>query len=78
MNEVSQTPLRASSYDQSSCSVGVVHLGLGAFHRAHQAVYLDRYMDLTGDLNWGIAAVNLRAEDSAGFAAAAAQKSAMF
>jgi len=42
----------------------VVHLGYGVFHRAHQAVYLDQ----TGDLHWGIAAVNLRAEQSQEFA----------
>jgi D-arabinitol 4-dehydrogenase len=55
----------ASQYDRSKCDVGVVHLGMGAFHRAHQAVYIDDYMDKTGDLRWGIAAVNLRATESA-------------
>lgn len=54
----------ASKYDRSECEVGVVHLGMGAFHRAHQAVYLDDYMDKTGDLRWGIAAVNLRASEA--------------
>ena len=52
--------IAASVYDRSSCQIGVVHLGFGAFHRAHQAVYLDSYMEKSGDLNWGIAAVNLR------------------
>ena len=47
-------------YNLSDCDIGVVHLGYSAFHRAHQAVYLDNYMELTGDLSWGIAAVNLR------------------
>jgi fructuronate reductase len=39
-------------------SVGIVHFGPGAFHRAHQADYIDRL--LTRDPRWGIAAVSLR------------------
>ncbi|MCP1326615.1 mannitol dehydrogenase family protein, partial [Halomonas sp. 707D4] len=41
-------------------AVGIVHLGLGAFHRAHQAVYLERYRQRTGDAQWGVSAANLR------------------
>ena len=29
------------SYDRSALSAGIVHFGVGNFHRAHQAVYLD-------------------------------------
>jgi fructuronate reductase len=39
-------------------SVGIVHFGPGAFHRAHQADYIDRL--LRDDPRWGIAAVSLR------------------
>ena len=35
-------------------SVGIVHLGWGAFHRAHQAIYTEDAMAETGDLSWGI------------------------
>ena len=59
----------ATKYDRSACEVGVVHLGFGAFHRAHQAVYLDDYMELSGDVRWGIAAVNLRESEAAHFEA---------
>ncbi|MEL6450092.1 MAG: mannitol dehydrogenase family protein [Pseudomonadota bacterium] len=76
MNRAAHAPIRATSYDRAACAVGVVHLGFGAFHRAHQAVYLDDYMDLTGDLRWGIAAVNLRGSESAAFEAAAADVAA--
>ena len=62
----------ATGYDRSECRIGIVHVGYGAFHRAHQAVYVDDYMEATGDLNWGIAAVNLRASESDAFADAAA------
>ncbi|UYG09743.1 mannitol dehydrogenase family protein [Halomonas sp. M4R1S46] len=40
--------------------IGVVHLGLGAFHRAHQAVYLERYRQRSGDTAWGLSSANLR------------------
>ena len=60
--------LKRSTYGRSGCGTGIVHLGFGAFHRAHQAVYVDRYMQETGDLRWGIAAINLRAPDSRDFA----------
>lgn len=59
-----------TGYDQSACDIGIVHIGYGAFHRAHQAVYVDDYMELSGDLRWGIAAVNLRTSEAAGFAQA--------
>ncbi len=39
---------------------GIVHLGLGAFHRAHQAVYTDDAMN-AGARDWGITGVSLRA-----------------
>jgi fructuronate reductase len=38
--------------------VGIVHFGPGAFHRAHQAAYVDTLLD--HDPRWGIAAVSLR------------------
>ncbi|GAA0943650.1 mannitol dehydrogenase family protein [Nonomuraea longicatena] len=41
-------------------AVGVVHLGLGAFHRAHQAVYTEEAMAATGDDRWGICGATQR------------------
>jgi D-arabinitol 4-dehydrogenase len=37
----------------------ILHLGLGSFHRAHQAVYLDRLIE-RGDASWAIVGANLR------------------
>lgn len=49
------------AYDPLAVSIGIVHLGPGAFHRAHQAVYAD---DALGDdPRWGICAVSLRSSD---------------
>src|ERR1700753_2641659 len=45
-------------YDRASVATGSVHLGLGAFHRAHQAVYTDTL--LADDPRWGILGVSLR------------------
>ena len=33
--------IRRPAYDRSRTTPGIVHLGLGAFHRAHQAVVID-------------------------------------
>ena len=41
-------------YDRSSITTGIVHFGVGGFHRAHQAMYLDRLMNDGKALDWGI------------------------
>ena len=49
-------------YNKNNVQTGIVHIGYGNFHRAHQAMYIDEYMEKTGDLRWGIVAVNLMNE----------------
>jgi len=46
-------------YDRENTEIGIVHLGPGAFHRAHQAVYTENAMNIAGG-NWGICGVSLR------------------
>ncbi len=46
--------------DPRELTVGIVHLGLGAFHRAHQAVFTEQAAALTGDTRWGISGVSQR------------------
>lgn len=53
------------AYDRESQATGIVHLGIGAFHRAHQAWYTDRAMD-AGDRGWMISGVSLRSPAVAG------------
>ncbi len=48
------------AYDRSRVTPGILHLGLGAFHRAHQAVYTDAVLKKADD--WGIIGVSLRSE----------------
>ncbi|CAN7289365.1 mannitol dehydrogenase family protein [Phenylobacterium sp. LjRoot225] len=52
------------SYDARALSCGIVHLGLGAFHRAHQAVYTDDAIAAAGG-DWGIVGVSMRKPDVA-------------
>lgn len=51
-------------YDRAAQAVGIVHFGIGAFHRAHQAWYTDLAMD-AGDRDWAITGVSLRSADVA-------------
>lgn len=51
--------------DPREVTVGIVHLGIGAFHRAHQAVYTQRALMLGGDVSWGICGVTQRSAEVA-------------
>ena len=51
--------VRRPGYDRAAMQSGIVHLGIGAFHRAHQAVLADAVLR-AGDLRWGITAASLR------------------
>jgi fructuronate reductase len=52
------------AYDVGAVRVGIVHLGIGAFHRAHQAVYIDDRLAV-GEMDWGICGVSLRSPETA-------------
>jgi mannitol 2-dehydrogenase len=47
------------SYDRSQVTVGIAHFGVGGFHRAHQAMYIDQLMDQGNALDWGICGVGV-------------------
>lgn len=53
-----QTP----AYDRTTVTPGIVHLGIGAFHRAHQAVVIDDVLER--DSSWGIIGASLRRPDT--------------
>ena len=59
--------LTISSFNRENCKTGIVHLGVGNFHRAHQANYIDEYLNTSNNMNWGICGINLRKEDSKNF-----------
>jgi fructuronate reductase len=51
-------------YDRAALRPGIVHLGLGAFHRAHQAVMTEAVLERSGVLDWGITAASLRSPET--------------
>ena len=50
-------------YDPASLTPGIVHFGVGNFHRAHQAVYLDDLFNLGIDHDWALIGAGVRASD---------------
>ena len=56
-----QLPIPA--YDRSQITAGVVHFGVGGFHRAHQAMYHDRLMNQGRALDWAICGVGVMPAD---------------
>jgi fructuronate reductase len=51
-------------YDRAALQPGIVHLGIGAFMRAHLAVATEAAIVASGDLRWGICGVSLRQPDT--------------
>ncbi len=51
--------VRVPKYDRDRLQTGLVHIGVGAFHRAHQALYTERVLN-GGDLRWGTVGASLR------------------
>jgi fructuronate reductase len=52
------------AYDRAALTPGIVHIGIGAFHRAHQAVYTDAALDAAPG-PWGIVGASLRSVEIA-------------
>jgi mannitol 2-dehydrogenase len=65
LNEAALTglPIEAPNYDRSSVSVGIAHIGAGHFHRAHQAMYIDRLLRQGLAQEWGICGVGVMPGD---------------
>ncbi len=57
------TRVPTPGYDRSQLTTGIVHFGVGGFHRAHQAMYLDRLMERGAALDWGICGVGVLPAD---------------
>ncbi len=53
------------AYRREDVTPGIVHIGTGNFHRAHQAVYLDDLFNTGRDLDWGIVGAGFRPPDAA-------------
>jgi mannitol 2-dehydrogenase len=64
---LSQLPegIARPTYDRTKLTAGMVHIGLGNFHRAHQAWYLHRLMEQGLAHDWAIVGAGVRAGDEA-------------
>lgn len=51
-------------YDRAAVTPGIVHIGVGAFHRAHQGFYIDAMLHAADTKMWGICGVGIREEDA--------------
>jgi mannitol 2-dehydrogenase len=52
-------------YARDELKAGILHIGVGNFHRAHQAVYLDDLFNAGKDLDWALMGAGIRAGDRA-------------
>jgi mannitol 2-dehydrogenase len=52
------------SYDRATLRTGIVHIGVGGFHRAHEAMFVDRLLEAGAGDGWGICGVGLLPRDS--------------
>merc|ERR1712048_1304114 len=48
------------AYDRSKITPGIVHMGVGNFHRGHQAVFTDDILGIEGQEGWGYAGLGIR------------------
>ena len=60
---LSQLPIDTPTYDRDEIGIGIVHFGVGGFHRAHQAMYIDRLLDKGLAQDWGICGVGVMPVD---------------
>ena len=63
LNDLPETIARPT-YERASLTPGIVHIGLGNFHRAHQAWYLHRLLQLGLDHDWAIIGAGVRPNDA--------------
>jgi len=59
------TTAATPAYDRSQLKPGIVHFGVGNFHRAHQAVYLDDLFATGSDHDWALIGAGVRDADEA-------------
>jgi mannitol 2-dehydrogenase len=60
---LNRLPIEAPTYDRSSVTVGIAHIGAGHFHRAHQAMYIDRLLQAGLAREWGICGIGVMPAD---------------
>ncbi|MCK3684458.1 mannitol dehydrogenase family protein [Maribellus sp. YY47] len=57
------TRISSPTYDRQKITSGIVHIGVGGFHRSHQAWYIHQLLEKYGVTDWGICGIGLREND---------------
>src|SRR4029078_9470097 len=60
---LAEIPIDKPSYNRDEIGIGIVHFGVGGFHRAHQAMYVDRRLEMGLAKEWGICGVGVLPAD---------------
>jgi mannitol 2-dehydrogenase len=60
---LAQLPIDGPGYERDEISIGIAHFGVGGFHRAHQAMYIDRLLQQGLAREWGICGVGVMPAD---------------
>ena len=68
-----ETRIKEYGYDRESVSAGIVHIGVGNFHRAHEEFYTNRLLEDVSQHGWGICGVMLLPQDERLYKALKAQ-----
>ena len=65
-NEINQNSLQLieSSFEKQKLKPGILHIGVGNFHRSHQAYLIDKFIEKNSEFNWGIIGLNLISNSS--------------
>ena len=58
-----ESRLACPTYERSAVKTGIVHIGVGGFHRSHQAYYIHQLLGDAQHLDWGICGIGLREGD---------------
>jgi len=56
--------VKCPTYDRAGLQAGILHIGVGNFHRSHQALYMDDLFETHGVKDWGICGVGIMAQDA--------------
>lgn len=57
--------VRYPNYDRTLLKEGILHLGVGGFHRAHEALYIEELIEKHGIIDWAICGVGIMPQDAA-------------
>ena len=58
-NSLNTHQILESNFDKKKLNAGILHIGVGNFHRSHQAYLIDRLIEKKSEYKWGIVGLNL-------------------